>query len=548
LAAAPIAIALVAAFIAVLDNTAFWNMALHATTLDEHQFAILVSLFAVIFCTTVVMLALAAGRWTLKVTGAVLLLVAAVCGYFMSEYGVIIDLSMIRNIAETESQEAGPLLTAELFRHVALFGALPAAILLAVRLPKISWRRSFVARACLVTVSALALVLTLYVNYGPVSFFAREHHPVRFFFNPGYPIYSLGRYLLRADDHPPVARAPLAAGVAASHLARPKRTLLVFVVGETARADRFALNGYARDTNHYTRPRNLVNFPNVTSCGTSTADSVPCIFSGLGREGFTHAAAAAHESLFGAIGRLGAGVFWRDNSTGCKDVCDPEHFEEYAARTDPDFCDSTGCFDEILLDDIDKLVEDPSRDHFIVLHQRGSHGPAYHTDTPKWSKEFFPECDLANLRNCDLDSVNNAYDNTIVYSDYFLARVIDFLDEQSDRFDVAMLYASDHGESLGENGLYLHGFPYAVAPQEQIRVPMVFWASDSFYSHNGIDAGCVPSTADGDVSHDWIFHTLVPLFGLETASYREDLDLLAACRRDSAGFAGAAASASGSGG
>ena len=239
----------------------------------------------------------------------------------------------------------------------------------------------------------------------------------------------------------------------------------------------------------------------------------------------------ARESIFGALQRLGVSTFWRDNSTGCKDVCDEQHFEQRANWTDAELCDSTGCFDELLLQDFDALLADPSRDHFIVLHQRGSHGPAYHTDVPQWAKEFFPECDLANLRNCDRAAVNNSYDNTILYTDYFLSRVIDELEKRSGEFATAMLYVSDHGESLGENGLYLHGFPYSMAPREQIEVPMLFWASPAFYTDRAnVDPECLRHSAQRDTSHDAIFHTLLPIFGVESPLYDDELDLLAACR------------------
>jgi lipid A ethanolaminephosphotransferase len=232
------------------------------------------------------------------------------------------------------------------------------------------------------------------------------------------------------------------------------------------------------------------------------------------------------------LARLGVDVAWRDNSTGCKDVCEPADFEQLATRTDADLCDRTGCFDEILLTDLDALLTEPKRDHIIVLHQRGSHGPAYHTDTPAWIKEFSPECDLPNLRNCDRAAVNNAYDNTILYTDYFLSRVIAALEKRSTAFDTAMFYVSDHGESLGENGLYLHGFPYALAPQEQTRVPMLFWASPGFYDNRaGIEPNCLRTTASRSTSHDAVFHTLLPLFGVVSTAYRTELDLFGECRR-----------------
>ena len=362
-------------------------------------------------------------------------------------------------------------------------------------------------------------------------FFGRENDDLKLQINPAYPLWAAATFGMSSDDVALEARRPLDVQLAPAAAAPRKPALVVLVMGETARADRFSFNGYERDTNRYTRARDVVNFPRVVSCGTSTAESVPCIFSGLGHANFSHAAAMAQESIVGAMQRLGVSTFWRDNSTGCKNVCDEQHFEQRANWTHPDLCDATGCFDELLLEDFDALLADRTRDHLIILHQRGSHGPAYHTDVPQWAKEFFPECDLPNLRNCDRAAINNSYDNTILYTDYFVSRVIDELDKRSTEFDTAMLYVSDHGESLGENGLYLHGLPYSMAPREQTEVPMLFWGSPGFYGERaGVDPQCLRRSAQQDTSHDAIFHTLLPIFGLESPLYDERLDLLAACR------------------
>jgi lipid A ethanolaminephosphotransferase len=526
--AVPLAILGVAAFIAVLDNGPLWRTVLAATAQDEHRAAIVAALFAIVLGTLTTLLALAPGKVGFKIVGAALLLTAAVAGYFMTEYGIVIDESMIRNIAETEVREAAPLLTTSFFAHLLLYGILPAALLLWLPLPKVPWRRALAARAAVIVLGVGAVVAIVYANYGALAFFARQNDAVRLWINPGYPIHAALQYYTGAGVKP--QREPLAASIAPARAARTKPRLVIFVMGETARADRWSYNGYARDTNKYTRPLGVVNFPTVESCGTSTAESVPCIFSGLGRAGFSHPAAAAHESLFGAFQRLGIESFWRDNSTGCKEVCDPAHFEQFATRTDADFCDATGCFDEILLKGLDSLVADDSRDRFVVLHQRGSHGPAYHTDVPAALKEFLPECDLPNLRNCNRDEINNAYDNTILYTDYFLARVIGFLGEHESDYEVAMLYVSDHGESLGDNGLYLHGFPRALAPDEQIRVPMLFWASPELYASARIDRACVAATADRPLTHDSVFHTLLALLDVQSPDYRAALDLFAGCR------------------
>lgn len=521
-----------ALFIVAADNLAFWDTVTRATALDEHRFAIFASLFAILFFTLTIVLSLAVNTRLLKLLTAGLLMLAAGTGFFMTEYGIVVDPSMIRNVMATQVREAAPLLTHDFYVHVALFGVLPAAGFVLLPLGGVPLRRALAARGVAIAVSATLLVGTLYVNYGAVSFFGHQHHSARLLMNPGYPLYSYIHYLLRADDEPPAERASLGARLTASALTAERPTLFVLVLGETARADRFSLNGYERDTNEYTRGHGAINFGHVNSCGTSTADSLPCLFSHLGRTTFTHAKAAAYDNLFTLLGGLGVDVFWRDNSTGCKDICDPDHFAEFAARTDPTLCDSTGCIDEILLDDIDGMATNRQRDHFIVLHQRGSHGPAYYTDTPRWSKRFLPECDLPNLRNCDLALINNAYDNTIVYTDYILSRVIEFLESQSEDFETAMLYVSDHGESLGENGLYLHGFPYAIAPAEQTHVPMLFWASPEFLADRRIDAQCVESAADRELSHDTIFHSLLALFRVETPYYERQLDMFAPCRAE----------------
>ena len=529
--AAPLLIAAVALFIVAVDNDSLWHATWRATQNDDHRWAILTTIFALAFVTLTTVLSLALGTKLLRVAAALLLLVAASCGYFMTEYGVVIDESMIRNAVETTALEATPLLSGAYLWHVVLYGVLPAVVVFALPLTRLRWRTELLVRLGTATIGVALLAATMYANYAAAAFFGRENDGLRMQINPAYPLWAAATFGLRSDNAAVQARRPLDVELGSASGVRHKPALVVLVMGETARADRFSLNGYERDTNRYTRARDVVNFPRVVSCGTSTAESVPCIFSGLGQARFSHAAAMASESLVGALQRLGVGTFWRDNSTGCKRVCDEQHFEQRANWTHPELCDATGCFDELLLEDFADLIADPARDHFIVLHQRGSHGPAYHTDVPQWAKEYFPECDLPNLRNCDRSAINNSYDNTILYTDYFLSRVIDELERRSADFDTAMLYVSDHGESLGENGLYLHGFPYAMAPREQTQVPMVFWASPGFYAERAkVDPECLRQSALHDTSHDAIFHTLLPIFGLESPRYDERLDLMAACR------------------
>ncbi|MGD2167436.1 MAG: phosphoethanolamine--lipid A transferase, partial [Gammaproteobacteria bacterium] len=524
----------VALFIAAFDNNAFFAGVYQATKTDEHQLAILVSMFLLVMTTLVLILSLVPGRRVFKTIAAGLLVSAAAVGYFMSYYGVVIDPSMIRNVMETDVREASPLLTSDFLLHVAAFGLVPAGLVSLWPLRSSGWRRALCARTVAVVGSVLLLSGSLYANFGPVSFFAHQNHALRMQINPFYPLFALYAYGTRADDAPPPVREPLPAERIAGGSSHSKPTLFVFVMGETARADRFSLNGYARDTNRYTRDYDIVNFPHVTSCGTSTADSVPCIFSRFSHDDFSHAKFAKHESLFQTLERLGIEVAWRDNSTGCKRICDEENFEELAGAGDPVFCHNDVCVDEILLDGFSGLVADDPKDRFIVLHQRGSHGPAYYTDTPQFAKAWLPECNSPGIRNCDSASINNAYDNTMLYTDYFLARLIEALKGQSDRYQTAMFYVSDHGESLGEKGLYLHGLPYALAPAEQTHVPMLFWASDDFYADHSIDERCMQRVAAAPITHDVVFHSILPLFDIVSPTEDHKLDIFAECRSEQA--------------
>jgi lipid A ethanolaminephosphotransferase len=520
----------VALFITAFDNGAFFSGVFDATRTDEHQLGILLSMFLLVSTTLVCVLSLAAGRHMFRLVAAVLLLSGAAVGYFMSYYGVIVDPTMVRNVVETDVREASPLMTSQFFVHVMVFGIAPTVAVFVLPLGSGGWRRELGVRASIVAVSSLVLVGTVYANLGPVTFFGHQNHAMRMQINPVYPLYAMYRYWAE-DDAPPPVPEPLDARRLVDGTAGGKPTLLVFVMGETARADRFSLDGYERDTNRYTSALDIVNFPNVSACGTSTADSLPCIFSRFGRDDFSHAEFARNESLFKALGRLGVDVVWRDNSTGCKDICDEASFEELAGAQNPELCHDNVCIDEILLQDFSSLTEDDSVDHFIVLHQRGSHGPAYYMDTPPSAKAWLPECDSPALRNCDDESISNAYDNTILYTDYFLAQVIETLGQLSDRYDTAMLYVSDHGESLGENGLYLHGIPYAIAPEVQTRVPMMFWASPGFYASRSVDRNCLASAANAPYTHDAIFHSVLALFDIVSPVYDRSLDMFSGCRQ-----------------
>jgi len=301
-------------------------------------------------------------------------------------------------------------------------------------------------------------------------------------------------------------------------------------VGETVRAQNWGLNGYARQTTPQLKQINPVNFTDVTACGSATEISLPCMFAPIGRRDYDKDRIQHSESLLHALEHAGIPTLWRDNQTGCKGVCDGLAFESFEHGHDAQSCNDDGCMDEVMLRGLQDEVDKRPGDMVLVLHQLGNHGPSYYKRYPQRLARFNPVCESAELGECSSEQIVNAYDNAVLHTDDFVARIIGFLSAQSQR-DTAMIYVSDHGESLGENGLFLHGMPYAIAPKTQTRVPMVMWLSNGMASDGAIDVDCLRHEASAPVSHDNLFHSVLGLMQVETVEYSRSLDLFAACRR-----------------
>jgi lipid A ethanolaminephosphotransferase len=301
-------------------------------------------------------------------------------------------------------------------------------------------------------------------------------------------------------------------------------------VGETARAQNFSLNGYTRNTNPQLGRHDVINFSNVTSCGTSTEISLPCMFSPFGRAHYDEEKIQSHESLLHVLARSGVQVLWRDNQSGCKGVCDGLPSEQLDLTPVESLCAQEQCLDEILLHGMDRIVRDRQGNLLVVMHQLGSHGPAYFKRYPGQFKQFTPACESEDLRLCSSAEILNAYDNSLLYTDFFLGKLIDFLGGIQQTHDTAMLYVSDHGESLGEGGLYLHGMPWAIAPAVQTHVPLLMWLSPALRRVLDLDEQCLRKKARQQASHDNLFHSLLGIFDIQTRAYDPELDLFAACR------------------
>jgi lipid A ethanolaminephosphotransferase len=304
------------------------------------------------------------------------------------------------------------------------------------------------------------------------------------------------------------------------------------VVGETVRGDSWGLNGYARQTTPRLAPLPLVNFADTTACGTSTEVSLPCMFAPVGRRHYDEARIRGSESLLHVLARAGVAVHWRDNQSGCKGVCEGLPSDSVTAATAPGLCQGERCWDEGLLRGLDERLQRAQGTQLLVLHMLGNHGPAYFRRYPPAFERFSPSCRHDDLGRCSQAEIVNAYDNAVLYTDHVLASLIATLQARADRIDTAMLFVSDHGESLGEKGLYLHGMPQAIAPREQTQVPMALWWSAGFGQAVALDRPCMQRRAAAPASHDNLFHTVLGLLDVKTALYEAPLDLSHGCRHD----------------
>ena len=492
-------------------------------------------------CGTVAILTLTAWTRGMKIVWLAVALVAALSQYYMLTYSVVMDPGMAANVLQTDAHEVADLLGWRLIVGVLLVMAVPLWWLLRVRIAPMPALKQILRNALLLLASlgiAAVVIATMSRDLAPLM---RNHPQLRYMLNPIASLYSTGTAVIR----PLVTRSkkliPMGAGAAlgASHASQQKPLLFVLVVGETGRADHFGLNGYARDTTEKLEARNVMNWTNVHSCGTSTLASVPCMFSPLGKKDF-ESRKDDYETLLDVVQAAGMNVLWIDNQSGCKGVCDRvphvSAAEGLNAEQRKKLCDASGeCRDMVMLENLQQRLDAIPADKrnkgvLLVFHQMGSHGPAYSKRSSKESKHFTPECKTEVLADCANSELMNAYDNSIVETDRFLGATIDWLKTVSPKYDTGMLYLSDHGESLGEYGQFLHGLPYSIAPEVQKHVPMVSWLTPEMMQRGQLSEHCVRSTSDTALTHDNLYHSMLGLLDVQSPSYKPQLDMLANCR------------------
>ncbi|WP_313493619.1 phosphoethanolamine--lipid A transferase [Stenotrophomonas sp.] len=519
-------ILLASVFFALVCNTLFWRSAI-ATNPSSILFA--VSLFALLVSVHAILFGLLVWRWNAKVVLTVLFITTAFATHYMNSYNVYLDADMLRNVLATDHKESRELMTPALLLPLLGYGLLPTLLLWRVRLRKRSWSRTLLWRIAFLLGVIVAGGAGTMLSFQNISALMRNHREVRYLATPVNYLIALKQNLASASPMQKQPKLPLGTDAKAlPRAAGSKPRLLVLVVGETVRAQNWGLNGYARQTTPELAQTGVINFPDMHSCGTSTEVSLPCMFSPFGRHDYDEKKIRAHQSLLHVLEHAGIATLWRDNQSGCKGVCEGLDIQRLDDATTPGLCADGRCMDEILLENLATQVRAKPGDRVLVLHQLGNHGPSYFQRYPAQFRQFAPTCDTADLGKCSREDIVNSYDNAIRYTDHFLTRTIATLRGMDD-YDTAMIYLSDHGESLGEKGLYLHGVPYAIAPEEQTRVPMVMWFSPGFTADRGLDMSCVRHRAAQRTDQDNLFPSVLGLMQVQTSVYDRSRDLFAPC-------------------
>ncbi|WCE30566.1 phosphoethanolamine transferase [Vibrio sp. SCSIO 43137] len=462
-----------------------------------------------------------------------LVFTSAMACFATLRYGVIFDYSMIENIFETHTGEALSYVNPSSIGFSLAFGVVPAILIALVRFEKKTPLKIRILKRFAVVLGALGVIAVIYVtSYKDYASVGRNNSYLNQLIVPSH-LFNAVKYLDRTYLTEPLEYKVIGEDAAPVAAANGKPSLIVLVVGETARSANIGYNGYQRNTNPYTEGKGIISFQDVSSCGTATAHSLPCMFSNLNRKGYNKQRANHQDNALDIIQRAGTKVLWKENDGGDKAVAKKLNLLTITPEAFPEFCDGIYCFDEVMLKNFDQQIAANQGDNqLFAFHIIGSHGPTYWKRYPQDKEQFTPSCNQSDIENCSDREIVNVYDNTIVYTDFVLAQTIEKLESYRENYNVALMYISDHGESLGENGLYLHGTPYALAPEGQTKVPWFLWMDNGFENAYGIDRSCIQEKAtSASYSHDNLFHSLIDFASVSTKAINKEMSIFTGCRK-----------------
>ena len=520
-------IPLTALFLSIFYNQAFLNAVfklIDSTQTSEHfkiaVFTALVLLFSL-------GLSIIASKYIFKPFVILLLLSSAILSYLMDNYGMIIDANMIKNIIETNLHTE--LFNNELIKHIVLLGIIPSIILCLIDIQYHSFFKEIFIRFFNILLFALLFSTIIFIYYQDFSNINKKNRSLRYLINPSYPLYSLNKYLKQIPDAKPNTLTQIGrdAQQISNWKARGKKSIIVLVIGDSARAENFSLNGYEKNTNPLLSQQSIINFPNTYSCSTMTADALPCLFSDFGQKDYNFIEAQSYENLLDVLTHARITVLWRGNNTDCQGVCARVTTE--IMNNTAEYCQNNTCVDEILLKDLQQKFDNLSNDAVIVLQQKGSSAPYYQRYNETF-KKFTPDCQTNQITQCTREQLINSYDNSILYTEYFLNEVIILLQKNAEQYNTAMIYISNYGQSLGENNVYLYNLPYKIAPKEQTHVPFMLWLSPEYVSSFNIDTACLTQNSNEHYTHDNLFHSILGMLDIQTLEYDAELDIFNRCR------------------
>ncbi|PQJ88056.1 phosphoethanolamine transferase [Aliivibrio sifiae] len=483
---------------------------------------------ALLTCVFIIIFSLIAFPYLFKSIVVILTITSAMAFYAALQYNTMFDYAMIENVFESNVDEASSYLSSASIFYLIAFGIVPVLLLLKVKIVRnVSWSKEIFHRAALISVAIVGMLLISVFYFKDYASIGRNNSYLNKMINPA-DAFNTVKYINNTYLTEPLEYITIGEDAQIIPAKNGKPTLMVVLVGETARAQNSAYNGYSRETNPYTKDLGLIAFQNVSSCGTATAHSLPCMFSNMPRTNYNKERANNQDDVLDVLTHAGVKSVWVDNDGGDKAVAKNIEKEMIADNADAKLCNGSSCYDEILLKGLDQRIQNSKGDQLYALHMIGSHGPTYWKRYPDNIAVFSPACNRSDIENCSDEEITNVYDNTLVYTDYVIAQTIEKLKTYSDKYNVVMLYISDHGESLGENGLYLHGAPYMIAPKEQTHVPWYIWMSDDYANQKGIDKkSVIEKAATGQYSHDNLFHTMLGLYGVKTDAKDNALDIMA---------------------
>ncbi|MGD9162795.1 MAG: phosphoethanolamine--lipid A transferase [Desulfobacteraceae bacterium] len=465
-------------FLVAFDNFTFFKKVTAIYPVSMSNIGFLASITVVLTSVIILLFSIFCLKYTAKPILITILLVSSLVSYFMNHYNVVIDYTMIQNTVETDIGEVFDLLNLKLFIYLVFAGILPSEIVYRLKIRYKSFKKELLSRVIIV-ISAILIILASAL---PVSdfytSFLREHKSLRYYTNPTYYLFSIGKYIGKNLSSSEVVIKKIGTDAKIPE-ADIERELIILVVGEALRANRLSLNGYEQNTNPLLEKEDIINFSDMHSCGTTTSVSIPCMFSIFTRDEYSYGKAKSTHNVLDVLSNAGVNILWRDNNSSSKGVADRVPYEDYRDPKNNPVCDIE-CRDEGMLAGLEEYIESrKSGDILIVLHQMGNHGPAYYKRYPEVFEKFKPVCKTSELGECSREEISNAYDNAVLYTDYFLSKVIAFL-KQYPHFESVMFYIGDHGESLGEKGVYLHGLPYFMAPEDQKHIPAIMWFGEGY--------------------------------------------------------------------